>query len=148
MTAPRWVSKVIKRIVIVIALLACRCVAQDAGEKIVFHVTSVQSAEAKDYCTSGECTATRFTVEGYVNLKSNSGVTEYVLDCVEVVTTKSPIHQTSVCAHVHASNDYDAKVYSQSVDFFIAEKESSSTDAPMKWLYSIKSEKEVTKQKR
>jgi hypothetical protein len=47
-----------------------------------------------------------------------------------------------------ASNDYDAKLYSQSVDFFSEEKGSSSTDAPMKLLYSIKSEKEVSKQKR
>lgn len=137
-----------KRIAIILALLACRCFAQEAGEKIVFHVTSVGSADATDYCTTGECSAIRFTVEGYANLKSNSGVTEYVLDCVEVVTTKSPIHWTSVCAHVHASSDYDAKLYSQSVDFFPEEKGSSSTDAPMKLLYSIKSEKEVSKQKR
>lgn len=135
-------------IVVVVTLLACRCFGQEAGEKIVFHVTSVQSAEATDYCTTGECSATRFTVEGYTNLKSNSGVTEYVLDCVEVVTTKSPIHWTSVCAHVHASNDYDAKLYSQSVDFYGEGKGSSSTDAPIRLLYSIKSEKEVSKQKR
>jgi len=138
-----------KRIaIIVVALLACRCFAQETGEKIVFHVTSVQSAEATDYCTTGQCSATRFTVEGYTNLKGNSGVTEYVLDCVEVVTTKSPIHWTNVCAHVHASSDYDAKLYSQSVDFYGEEKGSSSTDAPIRVLYGIKSEKEVSKQKR
>jgi hypothetical protein len=138
-----------KRIaIIVVALLACRCLAQEVGEKIVFHVTSVGSADATDYCTTGECSATRFTVEGYANLRGSSAVTAYVLDCVEVVTTKSPIHWTSVCAHVHASSDYDAKLYSQSVDLSPEEKGSSSADAPMRLLYSIKSEKEVSKQKR
>jgi hypothetical protein len=87
-------------------------------------------------------------VEGYANLKGNSAVTAYELDCVEVVTTKSPIHWTSVCARVHASNDYDAKLYSQSADLSPEEKGSSSPDAQMRLLYSIKSEKEVSKQKR
>jgi hypothetical protein len=33
-------------------------------EKVSFLVTSVEQDEATDYCTTGKCSATRFTVEG------------------------------------------------------------------------------------
>jgi len=38
-------------------------------EKVTFHVTSVSQTEATDYCTTGKCSATRFTVEGYTQDK-------------------------------------------------------------------------------
>jgi hypothetical protein len=37
---------------------------QDA-EQTTFHVTSVRSEEAKDWCETGKCSATRIIVEGY-----------------------------------------------------------------------------------
>lgn len=56
------------------------------GKKDVFHVTSVEQSEATDYCTTGQCTATRFTVNRY----TRDNAVEYVLDCVEVTDGAGP----------------------------------------------------------
>jgi hypothetical protein len=78
------------RLVIVVVLWSGFCSAQHPGTPILFHVTSVSSADAPDICAAdGDCTATRITVEGYS--VSGSSSTEYVLDCVEIIANK-PLH--------------------------------------------------------
>lgn len=119
---------------------------QSDQKKIVFHVTAVRSEEAHDWCTNGECTATRFTVEGYSDVKGDSTVTEYVLECVEVLAYTPSPHNTNVCQRVHARYDYDAILYATAIWF--EESTPRSPGTPVVVLYGIKSEKEVRKQKR
>ncbi len=128
-------------LVIFYTLLTCWCWAQDKGEKIVFHVTSVRSEDATDYCTTGKCSATRFTVEGYSDVKGRPTVTEYVLECVETLVTETPVHYTVVCDRVHANNDYDATLYADNIMF--GEPKKYSGEGPLTAVYSIKSEKET-----
>jgi hypothetical protein len=108
-------------------------------EKATFHVTSVQSGEAKDWCEAGKCSATRITVAGY------SESVEYVLECVEVISGEPTPHLTVVCDHVHANNDYVARIYAGYIGF--AEPQKSSETEPAHSLYTIVSEKERTKHK-
>jgi hypothetical protein len=120
---------------------------QDQGEpkKIVFHVTAVHSEEATDWCTTGECSATRFTVEGYSDVKGDPAVTEYVLECVQTHVYKPTPRYTAVCQRVHAHSDYAAKLYATVIQF---EEEKPQASGPAVVLYEIKSEKEVSRQKR
>lgn len=103
------------------------------------HVTSVKSEEAKDWCTDGKCSATRYTVEGYADS------VDYVLDCVQVMATEPSPHFVTVCSHVHANSDYAVKILSDAVSF-LDEAGSSGTE-PSHALYQIVSEKERTKRK-
>lgn len=109
---------------------------------VTFHVTSVEQGEAPDYCTTGECSATKFTVEGYTQNK-DSGV-QYVLECVEVIAWDST-HHSVTCARLHSHADYDARIYSHTVAFG---RRSSSHEDPIKIDYSIKSEREIKSQKK
>jgi hypothetical protein len=117
-----------------------RSLGQEKGTPITFHVTAVRSEEAQDWCTTGECTATRFTVEGY------SDATEYVLDCVETMVHKPSPHFTTVCVRLHAHNDYAARLFPDAITFGDSKRRSS--DEPLVVVYHIVSEKEVNKQKR
>lgn len=98
-----------KRILAVVALLGLPFCERSLGQeqspqKIIFHVTAVRSEEAHDICTSDtDCSATRFTVEGYS--EANGESTEYVLDCVEIMAFKPSPHLAVVCDRVHAHND-------------------------------------------
>jgi len=110
---------------------------------MLFHVTSVEQGDATDYCTTGKCSATRFTLGGY---GVEDGVTiEYVLDCVEVIANEPKPHMTSQCVHVHAHGEYPAKLYSEAI-FFDTEKQTNPPpDPPLLLGYQIRSEKEVRK---
>ena len=108
-------------------------------EKAMFHVPSVQSGEAKDWCETGKCSATRITVAGY------SESVEYVLECVEVISGEPSPHLTVVCDHVHANNDYVVRIYAGYVGF--GEPQKSSKTEPTHSLYTIVSEKERNKHK-
>jgi hypothetical protein len=122
-----------------------RSLGQEKGTPITFHVSAVRSEEAHDWCMTGECNATRFTVEGYADVKGDSSLVEYVLDCVQIMAHKPSPHFTVVCVQVHAHNDYDAKLYSNAILFGDA---TTQSDGPMLAGYQIVSEKEVNKQKR
>ena len=119
--------------------------------KATLHVTSVQSGEAKDWCETGKCSASRYTVEGYVTSKDGLTSVEYVLECVEVMAQEPSPHYTVVCDHVHAHEDYLVRVLPTAIAFE-HEKEASKgnespTTAPISSAYHIASEKEVAKQK-
>jgi hypothetical protein len=88
--------RVKKEIVHVVILLGAILVGtpglgQDKGTPITCHVTAVRFEDAHDWCTTGECSAVRFTIEGF------AGETEYVLDCVEVLVQNPSPHYTIVC---------------------------------------------------
>ena len=125
-------------------LLGGQCFGQEST-RATLHVTSVRKEEAKDWCTTGKCNATRHTVEGYINAKDDPSSVEYVLECVEVMATEPTPHYTIVCDHVHAHTDYLVKVGATFVAFE-HEKASSGTTTTFA-AYGIKSEKEVAKQK-
>jgi hypothetical protein len=108
-------------------------------EKAMFHVTSVQSGEAKDWCTTGKCSATKITVEGYTNS------VEYVLECVQTIANEPSPHVTVVCDHVHANSDYVVRIGADYIGF--GEPQKSSETEPFHSLYQIVSEKERTKHK-
>lgn len=123
-------------------LIAFAVPAASEAEKVTFHVTSVSQSDATDWCTTGKCSATRITVEGYTPDKD--AVVEYVLECVEVVASEPTPHMTIQCVRVHSHADYIVTIGSDSVNF--------TTDAPTKQDkelfvsgYRIKSEKEVRK---
>jgi len=56
-------------------LLGERSFGQDTV-KANFHVTSVRTEEAKEWCTTGLCSATRITVEGYTDVKGDPSSVE------------------------------------------------------------------------
>jgi hypothetical protein len=115
---------------------------QDA-EQTTFHVTSVRSEEAKDWCETGKCSATRIIVEGYTRPKDDPNASiEYVLDCIEVIANEPSPHLSIVCSHLHAHNDYSAKVYASAILF--GEPQQSKPDLTYA-AYEIVSEKETTK---
>jgi hypothetical protein len=109
-------------------------------EKITFHVTSVEQGDATDYCTTGKCSATRFTVEGYTQDKD--AAVEYVLDCVEVIVNEPTPHIKIRCARVHSHSDYMVRLGDDFVSF--GDSPSSQTE-PLESAYKIKSEREVRK---
>jgi hypothetical protein len=113
--------------------------AQNA-DKVSFHVTSVQQGDATDYCTTGKCSATRFTVEGYTQDKD--AAVEFVLDCVEVIANEPTPHTTFRCPRVHSHNDYSVKL---GADFVAFGDGSASQTEPIELAYKIKSEREVRK---
>jgi hypothetical protein len=126
--------------------LSQQSLGQEKSTPITFHVTAVRTEEAHDWCTNAECSATRYTVEGYSDIKGDSSLVEYVLDCVQVMVPKPSPHFTVVCAQVHAHNDYDAELWSNAI--FFGQPKPQSSDGPMFAAYQIVSEKEVNKQKR
>lgn len=116
-------------------LLAPPNFGQDSNTKI-FHVTSVRTEEATDWCTSNECSATRFTVEGY------TPTVEYLTECIEIVKNAPPAHYTSTCTRVAAGEEYVVKVLS---DAIWVQTEGESSCKPPEchlMLYEIKVQKE------
>ncbi len=110
-------------------------------DKVRFHVTTVEQGEATDYCTTGKCSATRFTVEGYTTPDKDASI-QYVLDCVETIMVE-PNSSTSnvLCARVHSHNDYMVEVGAEFIFF-----DSYPSDRKgLQIAYNIKSEKEVKK---
>lgn len=114
---------------------------QESGHAL-FHVTSVRTEDATDWCTTGNCSATRLIVEGYIKDEDQSTSVEYVLHCVEVLASNPSPHFTIVCSHVHAHNDYLVKVFDKAIAFDSQEK--PTKDGPTIAAYDIVSEKEVT----
>jgi hypothetical protein len=117
---------------------------EQSAQKITFHVTAVRLEEMRDSCPSDVCSATKFTVEGYSDVKGDSHSTEYVLECDEILAYKPSPHVTVQCVRLHANHDYEASLWSASIAF--------STTSPSKDAivanYNIVSEKEDNKQKR
>jgi hypothetical protein len=109
-------------------------------QKIIFHVTVVRTGDASsDWCPNNDCVSTRFTVEGYSDVKGDSRLTEYVLECVQRIPTKRS--QDSVvfeCARLHPNNDYESSLSSGPTN------ESMCLGTGL--CYTIVSEKEVIKQ--
>ena len=120
---------------LILAIGLAESLAQAPGQKITFHVTAVRSEDARDVCASNsDCSARRFTVEGY------SDTTEYVLDCVEIVTAK-PSHLLVGCDHLHAHNDYAARLMSDAIAF--GDTKPHEAGGPGQSAYNIVSEKEA-----
>ena len=111
-------------------------------------MTSVRSSDAKDWCTTGKCSATRFTVEGYIHGKNEPVSVEYVLECVEVLANEPSPHLTIVCVRVHANNDYSVILGADTVAFEPEKEGASKADAPAISAYSIVSERETRGQGR
>lgn len=92
----------------------------------------------------GKCSATRFTVEGYIEAKADASV-EYVLQCVETLANDPSPHYTVLCDRVHANSDYSVLIGPDYISFHgeqpLPQKE------PYRSAYGIVSEKEVTKHK-
>ena len=107
--------------------------------RITFHVTSVRSDELSD-CDPAECVSKVFTVEGYAEGQDAGTRTVYVLTCDEYVRLKPTLHFAGICSKVHANNNYDARVFRDSISFW---PEGKYTSPPMRVLYKIVSEKEV-----
>jgi hypothetical protein len=113
------------------------------GDKAVLHVTSVRKEEAKDWCDTGNCAATRFTVEGYRAAKNPNQVIRYVLECIEVVNLET--NRISLdCARVQAGEDYDVKVWP---DAIVLQPPPAPTEGTAHGVYSIKSQREEEKDK-
>lgn len=116
------------RIAVILVLLS---LAQIFSQNAVnFHVTSIAQNDAKDYCTTANCSATRFVVEGYT--RSKDGGVEYILECVEVTGV--------TCARLHAHAEYSARIFERSVAFGPIHR---STTPPAEIDYDIKSEREI-----
>jgi hypothetical protein len=112
------------------------------GIKITFHVTSVRSEEDPTVCDTGECSATKFTVDGYTDGMQDDRRVVFVLTCDEFLAYKPTPHITMSCSRVHANNDYDAELFGSSISFWAPGK--YTPRLPMV-LFKIVSEKEVSK---
>ena len=131
-----------KAIPFLLVVLAVHLTAQsNQGEQIYFHVTSVEQADATDWCTTGKCSATRFKVGGY-RAEGDASI-EYALECVEVIANEPTPHITMQCVHLHAHGDCSAKLYADAISFDTEPSNSSGSDKPTLSAYTIKSEKEV-----
>lgn len=105
-------------------------------ERVSFHVTSVSQAEATDYCTTGKCSATRFTVEGYTQDKD--AVVQYVLDCVETIANEPTPHFTVRCARVHSHSDYMVRLGDDYVMFGDAPTHATEGASPRRLQHQIR----------
>jgi|ERR1700677_2488241 hypothetical protein len=111
-------------------------------EKVTFHVTSVEQSDATDWCTTGKCSATRITVEGYTQEKD--AAVQYVLDCVEVVANEPTPHKSIQCVKVHSHVDYEVTIGADFI-LFASDAPTKQEKEPFVSGYRIKSEKEVRK---
>lgn len=112
---------------------------------IGFHVTSVESGAAPDLCDAqagATCTATRIRVEGYRYIVRGQRSTEFVLRCDEIWAQEPSLHQTIACVHLHANEDYAAKLFDDSISF-LDENKPRPKSAPLVSNYDIVSEREV-----
>jgi len=77
-------------------LLGGHSFGQDTA-KATFHVTSVRSEEAKDWCTTGKCSATRRTVEGrFATMLAAAGGKEKLIQFWEAIGFKSSVSEAIV----------------------------------------------------
>ena len=109
-------------------------------QKIIFHVTAVRTGDvSSDQCPNNDCVSTRFTVEGYSDVKGDSRLTEYVLECVQRIPI--PVREDSVlvkCPRLHPFSDYEASLGSGPTDEHIC--------SGIGICYRVVSEKEVINQ--
>jgi hypothetical protein len=123
--------------------------AQKTDEKkalaITLHVTSVRQEEdlSGQYCEPKDCQATTFTVEGYADREDQSSRTEYVLACTQAMRLKPSPRVVVSCGSIHADNDYQGRMFDNSISFWPAGK---YTPPPYRGLWAIQSEK-VTSRK-
>lgn len=110
--------------------------AKAQGDTSILHVTSVRQDEAKDWCNTGKCIATRFTVEGYRAAKNPNQVIKYLLDCVEVVDTEAG-KITFSCPRVQADGEYSVKILADAIMFPSAKPPKDGSVSG----YNIKSQK-------
>jgi hypothetical protein len=128
---------------ILLLLTPLSLVGQEQGTKAVLHVTSVKQEDAADWCTTGKCEATRYTVEGYRPAKSPSEVVRYILECVETIPI--PLEPGKVivrCARVEADGDYEVKILADAIIFL---PEPPSEKGTLVAGYTIKSQREEKK---
>ncbi len=138
-------TRVAVRLVALLLLTAHGLCAQQSSTDgdsvlIVFHVTSVKRDVPPDWCTTGACSATRFTVEGYAKVPGDAHFTEYTLTCVETIAL-SPQGGTNICPRVRANGSYNARLLADAIDFI--DKTPRAPDAPMEAEFEIRSEREV-----
>lgn len=110
------------------------------GQAIVFHVTSVSHHDDATVCQSGECSATKFTVEGYSDTLHVGKRVKYVLTCDEYWVQQPAPHFTITCGKVHADNSYDARLFADSIAFI--DNRPKPQDSPLEANYDIESERE------
>ncbi len=130
---------------LLLGLLSSLSFGQD-DQRAILHVTSVRKEEAKDWCTAGECSATRFTVEGFIKTGDDASV-EYVLECIEVLAHKPSPHLKFECVRVHAHDDYVVKVFSGSGAIAFQHEKQNQSSSSTEMAYDILSEREVIKKK-
>ena len=110
------------------------------GTLITFHVTSVRQEDLTD-CDPAKCSSKKFTIEGYADTRRTGSRISYVLTCTEALVYEPTPHISGACVRLHASSDYDAKRFADSIDFWPDEH---YTPPPYRVLYSIVSEKEIS----
>jgi hypothetical protein len=90
----------------------------DESIRIMFHVTAVKRDTPPDWCQTGQCSATRFTVEGYSKVPGDVNFTKYTLTCVETepVPPRSGA-MTTTCPRLRPNVDYSAKLFADVIDF-------------------------------
>lgn len=114
------------------------------GQTLVFHVTSVSQEDDATYCQPTECSATKFTVEGYTDTLHAGERIKYVLTCDEISTLAR--HIVVTCFRVHADNDYDATLLPDSIAFADSKPKPQNVENPPRGVaYDIQSEREVAK---
>jgi len=119
----------------ILMLMSVPLCSSAAGNDVILHVTSVRQEDAKDWCETGKCHATRFTVEGYRAAKNPNQVIRYVLECVEVRSTETMRLEIS-CVRVQADEEYSVKLLADAI-IFPGEKSNDGTVSG----YAIKSQK-------
>ena len=134
-----------KRVFVIVILLSLPLSVHLLGQgqseqKIIFHVTAVRSGHAGgDWCSSGDCIATRFTVEGYSAMGGDLHLTEYALECVQTIPVKLTPNSVLVkCTRLHPNNDYEPSISSGPTE--------ESMCFGLGLCYTIVSEKEAIKQ--
>jgi hypothetical protein len=130
----------------ILTAVACAQTSDDdgtKGTKIIFHVTSVSQQEDPETCQAAQCSATKFTIEGYADVQHDSHLTQYVLTCSEILASTPSPHFAITCGRVHANSDYDARLFADSIVFEGGKPKSK--DDPPEAAYSIASEKEINK---
>ncbi|OJV41296.1 MAG: hypothetical protein BGO25_16290 [Acidobacteriales bacterium 59-55] len=111
------------------------------GTPITFHVTSVRQEDLTD-CDPQKCSSREFTIEGYVDTRRTGSRITYVLTCIESVVYEPTPHVSGACVRLHAGGDYDGKRFADSIDFW---PNKHYTPPPYRVLYSIESEKEISR---
>ena len=69
-------------------------------------------------------------------MNGDSNLTEYVLECVEVIAQKPSPHFAVVCDRIHAHNEYVARLLADAIAF--GEAKPQSSDGPTVSGYRIR----------